>query len=69
MIKFERNDGRYYYMSVEHDLFGYPVLFVLRGGRSVCVRSCVAQGSLDDIIKKAVQLSKRRLQRGYTVVQ
>lgn len=69
MIKFERDDGRYYYMSIEHDLFGDIVLRVLRGGRRTSLLSCVASGSMGGVIEKAIQLSKRRLQRGYIIVQ
>lgn len=68
MIKFERDDGRYYYMRIERDMFNDMVLFVIRGGirHNISKRVCV--GSIQAIMAKINELSVRRLQRGYTLV-
>lgn len=70
MIKFEnQSNGRYYYLSIEKDLFDDYVLCVLRGGRNH--RRNVRQFiNLDckEIDKEIEKLSKRRLQRGYTLI-
>lgn len=69
MIKFERSDGRYYYMSVERDLFNDLVLMVIRGGASANRRYSVCVGHVQDIMAELLRLCKRRLQRGYILVQ
>jgi hypothetical protein len=70
MIKFEnKENGRYYYLSIERDLFDDYILCVLRGGRHH--RRIVRQFVHVDnqAIQKEIQrLSRLRLQRGYTLV-
>jgi hypothetical protein len=69
MIKFERDDGRFYYMSVEKDMFDDLVLLVVRGGSRNRVVHRSSVGHIETIMATIIQLSRRRLQRGYTLVQ
>jgi len=70
MIKFEnKENGRYYYLMIERDLFDDFVLRIIRGGiyarRSICQYKALSE----DAIEKEIQrLSRIRLQRGYTLV-
>jgi hypothetical protein len=70
MIKFENHDnGRYYYLFVETDLFGDNVLSVIRGGgdyHRIPVRILV--GDRYSINQKIQEITKRRISRGYTLV-
>ena len=69
MIKFERNDGRFYYMQVEKDLFNDLVLTVIRGGRHSSVRRSACVGHVQYIMAELVKLCKRRMQRGYCLIE
>jgi hypothetical protein len=69
MIKFERDDGRYYYMRIERDMFDELVLVVLRGGRHHSIHNRVCSGSIHEILLTIESISRRRLKRGYTLVQ
>lgn len=68
MIKFERADGRWFYVSVEKDMFD-DVVVVRRGGsgRSVCRR--YACGTISGIVSYVSKVTRKRLQRGYIIVQ
>lgn len=70
MIKFEnKTNGRYYYLDVETDIFGDNMLSVTRGGRfNRGINYAVLAGSLDAIHHKIQEITKIRLNRGYTLV-
>ena len=69
MIKFEnKENGRFYYMKIEKDLFNDTVISIVRGGRNVSVNKlifCIDEVSAS---KEVSRLSRVRLQRGYTLV-
>lgn len=69
MIKFEnKTNARFYYLSVTCDLLGQTILSCTRGGKNVSVVNTVATGSREEIIKKILSLTRRRLSRGYTLI-
>lgn len=67
MLKFERADGRFYYINIERDLLDGLILNVVRGGHRVSVSRTVAYHSPEDILKKIQEIIKKRLRRGYTL--
>ena len=68
MIKFEnKTNGRYYYLSVEKDLFN-DVLVVVRGGINYSPRRRVVCHGYNEIYKHVERLCKIRLTRGYTLI-
>lgn len=70
MIKFENPvNGRYYYMVVEKDMFNEMVLRVTRGGSSVRVSISIACSDEQSISNEIERLSKKRIKRGYILVQ
>ena len=62
MLKFEREDGRYYYISCSHDK---RILYICRGGKRVKVESQRIYDSTESLDKDVKRLSKRRLNHGY----
>jgi len=70
MLKFEnKNNGRYYYIYVETDLFGDNVLCVIRGGTYVSgILSRMLSGTEETIQAEIERLSRLRLQRGYILI-
>ena len=70
MIKFENQEnGRYFYIQVERDLFDELCLRVVRGGRHVRgISHIVTVGSRKTIRAEIKRLSRLRLQRGYTLI-
>lgn len=69
MIKFENKvNGRFYYMRVENDLFGHLTLHIIRGGNHSVRTQLVGYNSAEQIDKEIARLSKRRTQRGYTLI-
>ena len=70
MIKFEnKSNGRFYYLYISTDLFANPILSVTRGGKNISVYRVVATGCAIEINNKILQITKKRLSRGYTLVQ
>lgn len=70
MIKFEnKNNGRYYYLFINRDIFGEFVLTTIRGGLNVRVMRHFGFNDLEKIHREIDRIKKRRLQRGYTLVQ
>lgn len=70
MIKFEnKENGRYFYITVEHDYSKRLVIRVIRGGRNVCVtRNVFLSETMDEIEKEIARISQRRIRRGYCLV-
>lgn len=69
MIKFEnRNNGRYYYLIVEKDLFDVLVLTIIRGGLNHRIVMHLGYGCRMAIGKEIERITKKRLQRGYVLV-
>jgi hypothetical protein len=69
MTRFENpENGRFYYMLVQKDMFDDLVLVVIRGGLGRSLTRCVATGSPQFVDHEIDRLSKRRLQRGYILV-
>jgi hypothetical protein len=69
MIKLEnKQNGRYYYLFIQKDLFNHDVLIVVRGGVHHHVIRTYGYPSESVIEAKIRELIKRRLTRGYTFV-
>ena len=69
MIKFEnKENGRYYYLSINRDLLNEFVLTIARGGRNIHLVRHLGYACIGTIHKEIERLSKRRLKRGYTLV-
>lgn len=70
MIKLEnKENGRYYYLHVETDIFGDLTLIVMRGGINRHIRPhMVMAGKMEAIDQKIKELIRRRISRGYTSV-
>lgn len=69
MIKFEHpTNGRYYYISVQKDLFNDMAIVVLRGGRNHRIIRTFGICSREAIDAEIKRLCKRRLARGYTLI-
>lgn len=70
MFKLEnKTNGRYYYIFLENDLFGEYILVVYRGSvRRHFNPIRVLLGDKDKIDRKANQLAKIRISRGYTLI-
>jgi len=70
MIKFEnKENGRYYYLHVEIDIFCNTNLLVTRGGiRSNLRPRVIFSGEMGKIEEEIARISRIRLQRGYTLV-
>lgn len=70
MLKFEnKQNGRYYYLYVETDIFGDNVLSVIRGGLTHHRRFYrIAIGTISFIEKKIQDITRIRLTRGYTLI-
>lgn len=70
MIKFENvNTLRYFYLITHKDLFDQWVLTIIRGGRHHRVVRHFGFNCRTAIKKEIEKISKRRIQRGYTLVQ
>lgn len=70
MIKFENKaNARFFYLSVTRDMLNDTVLSVTRGGKNITVSNVVATGSPEVINEKILQITRKRLSRGYTLVQ
>ena len=65
MIKYERADGRYYYMSEQRDMTGDTVLVVVRGGHGVRVSRVYGFADTAMREKRIKTLAKRRESHGY----
>jgi len=69
MIKFEnRSNGRYYYLAVQRDMLNEYVLIIMRGGRAANIVRRMGFSSALVLQDRIDQLSKRRLQRGYSLI-
>lgn len=69
MIKFEnKENGRFYYLTLQKDILNDIVLTIIRGGNHISVRRTVRFNSLESITQEIQRLIKRRLARGYTLV-
>ncbi len=69
MIKFEnRSNGRYYYLMVQEDMLNEYVLTIIRGGYTSNVVRRMGFSSALVLQDKIDCLSKRRLQRGYSLI-
>jgi len=70
MLKFyNQTNGRYYYMSIERDLFDDYVLNVVRGGISKRIHyNPFVHQDVEKVHGEIARLSRIRLQRGYTLV-
>jgi hypothetical protein len=68
MLKFEREDGRYYYMDIARDMFRAPVLRIIRGGHRVRVERTYGFGTIHQCEKEIERLSKIRIRHGYSIV-
>lgn len=69
MIKFEnKENGRFYYMRIEKDLFNDTVICVIRGGAHISVSRLIFCDGEMGARKEIDRLSRVRLQRGYTLV-
>lgn len=67
MIKFEnKENGRFYYMQIEKDLFNDIVICVIRGGANISVCRLIFCDNELGAKKEIDRLSRVRLQRGYT---
>lgn len=69
MIKFEnRSNGRYYYLAVQRDMLNEHVLIIIRGGHHSNVVRRMGFNSALVLQDQIDRLSKRRLQRGYSLI-
>jgi hypothetical protein len=69
MIKFEnKENGRFYYMKIEKDLFNDIVVSIIRGGRHCSVNRLIYCNDEISASREIRRLSRVRLQRGYTLV-
>lgn len=69
MLRFENHtNGRYYYISVEKDLFNELAVVVLRGGRNHRVIRTFGFCSREAIDAAIKRLCKRRIARGYILM-
>lgn len=69
MIKFENKDnGRFYYLSLQKDILNDLVLTIIRGGKHSRIVRNIGYSSLETITDEIHRLTKRRLKRGYTLV-
>jgi len=70
MIKFENKmNGRFYYLIVTRDLVNDCVLLVIYGGRNISRSRTILYGDRISIRNEIDRLSKRRLKRGYVLIQ
>lgn len=69
MIKFEnKENGRFYYLSVKKDLFDEWVLVIFRGGANSRVVRTFGFNCLYSIQNEINRIAKIRLKRGYTLI-
>jgi predicted DNA-binding WGR domain protein len=69
MIKFEnKENGRFYYVSIENDLLHNSVLRITYGGKQVCRSRVIGFENNGYIQKEIVRISKKRIKRGYSLV-
>ena len=69
MLKFENGENnRFYYIFVQSDLLGKNVLRVIYGGKHHVRRITIYEGNDKEIDKKITELVKRRIKRGYTLI-
>lgn len=69
MMMFENHaNGRYYCLMIERDLLDDCVLVVIRGGLLARVTRRVCHGSPAECQKKMQKMCKRRISRGYSLV-
>lgn len=69
MLKFENKaNGRYYYVIVKRDILNDLVLTIIRG--SCKQRREFSRGGFnaDDMQQEIKRITKRRLQRGYEII-
>lgn len=70
MIRFENeSNGRFYYMTIERDLFDDIVIRIVRGGRGVSVCRLVYCGCEDIARDEIGRLSRIRQRNGYTLIE
>jgi hypothetical protein len=68
-IKFEnKTNGRWYYIQIQRDIFNELGLYIRRGGRNASVGWLVFCGSYREVYSKIREITQRRLQRGYILV-
>ena len=69
MLKFEHPNGRYYYIYVQQDFFNDIILSVMRGGRNQRITRNILFNCPVAIKKEIDRLSKKRIKRGYVLIQ
>ena len=66
MIKFENpQNQRYYYITVQEDLFKTPMLSIYFGGKNHHHSKHYGYGCKQKIDEKIKKIAKKRLKRGY----
>lgn len=70
MIKFENpSNGRFYYILVIKDMINDSVLRIIYGGRRVSRQRNISCGHQNLLRLEIEKISKKRLSRGYILVQ
>ena len=70
MLKFEnKSNGRYYYIFVDKDMLDDIVLRIVYGGRYINRTRTILCSNRNLIQREIDRLSRKRLKRGYTLVQ
>ncbi len=70
MLKFEnKSNGRYYYISSSKDLFGDISIKVMRGSKSKNILKTIGCRSKKEAFHEIHKIIKRRIQRGYTLLE
>lgn len=69
MLKFENNQtGRYYYLITSRDLFDDVMITVIRGSKNKRVMKTNGYTCKKEAYFEIHKIIKRRLQRGYTII-
>lgn len=70
MIKFENpNNGRFYYINIGTDMLNDMFINIVFGGRYVCRNRIISVSYRDSLFKEIIKISKRRIKRGYILIQ
>lgn len=70
MFKFEnQKNKRFYYIEVKKDLFKDVVINTIRGGSNVTLERTVFCGNGLELRRKLRQIFRKRLSRGYTLIE
>ncbi len=69
MLKFEnKENGRFYYIQSQSDLINDHVITITRGGANISVVRHMGFESHETLAKEIQRLTKKRLKRGYVLV-